>query len=52
MTTVMAELTQLLEEAEQVSPQQQHQREMEARGNDYSVAMEIEAAEPATTTVT
>jgi len=52
MTTVVAELTQLLEEAEQVSPQQQHQSEMEARENDHSVAMEIEADEPATTIVT
>jgi len=48
----VAELTQLLEEAEQVSPQQQHQREMKARRNDHFVAMEIEAAEQATTTVT
>lgn len=51
MTTVVAELNQLLEEAEQVSSQQKCHREMEARGDDHPVAMESEAAEPATTTV-
>ena len=47
MTAVIAELNQLLEEAEQVSLERQ--REMEARADNQPVAMEIEAAEPATT---
>ena len=47
MTAVIAELNQLLEEAEQVSLERQ--REMEARAHNQPVVMEIEAAEPATT---
>ena len=49
MTSVVTELNQLLEEAELVSSEQQHQREMEARADDQPVAMDTEAAEPATT---
>ena len=43
MTAVVAELNQLLEEAEQVSSERQ-----EARANNQPVAMDTEAAEPAT----
>lgn len=50
MTTVVAELNQLLEEAEQVYSEQQSQREMEA--DNQPVAMETAAAKPATTTTT
>ena len=46
MMTVVTELNQLLEEAEQVSSERC--REMEARANNQPVAMETEAAEPAT----
>ena len=49
MTSVVTELNQLLEEAELVSSEQQRQREMEARADDQPVAMDTEAAEPATT---
>ena len=48
MTSVVTELNQLLEEAELVSSEQQRQREMEARADDQPVAMDTEAAEPAT----
>ena len=48
MTSVMTELNQLLEEAELVSSEKQCQREMEARADDQPVAMDTEAAEPAT----
>ena len=51
MTSVVAELNQLLVEAEQVSSDRQRQREMEARADDQPVAMDTESAEPATTTV-
>ena len=49
MTSVITELNQLLEEAERLSSEQQRQREMEARADDQPVAMDNEAAEPATT---
>ena len=49
MTSVITELNQLLEEAERVSLEQQRQREMEAKADDQPVAMDTEAAEPATT---
>ena len=49
MTSVITELNQLLEEAEHVSSEQQRQREMEAGADDQPVAMDTEAAEPATT---
>ena len=49
MTSVITELNQLLEEAEHVSSEQQRQREMEAKADDQPVAMDTEAAEPATT---
>ena len=49
MTSVVTELNQLLEEAELVSSEQQRQREMEARADYQPVAMDTEAAEPATT---
>ena len=45
MTGVVAELNQLLEEAEQVSSERH--REMEARADNQPIAMEIEAAESA-----
>ena len=46
---MVTELNQLLEEAELASSEQQRQREMEARADDQPVAMDTEAAEPATT---
>ena len=49
MTSVATELNQLLEEAELVSSEQQRQREMEARADDQPIAVDTEAAEPATT---
>ena len=45
----MTELNQLLEEAERVSSEQQREREMESRADGQPVAMDTEAAEPATT---
>ena len=51
MTSVVAELNQLLVEAEQVSSDRQRQREMEAPADDQPIAMDTESAEPATTTV-
>ena len=48
MTAVVAELSQLLEEAEQVSlEQQQRQQEMQPQAVSEVVAMENEAARPA-----
>ena len=46
MTSVVAELNQLLEEAEQVSLERQ--RDMEAKADKEPVAMESRAAEAAT----
>jgi len=48
MTTVVAELSQLLEEAEKASlEQQQRQNEMKPQAVSEAVAMENEAARPA-----